>query len=371
MLKQRSSETLGLIFACLFAAFSTSAWASGSTKDVNGRFVNRYADLSHSQNFLSWQWTRIVEGLPKPAKIPTPQMPVDETRLKLPRGDAQVTWIGHSSLLYQIDGKNFLFDPVYAEYASPVPPLGPKRAQPPGIPFESLPHIDAVFISHNHYDHLDLDTVRRLAQQPGGSPKFYVPLGLDAWFVDNVPGSRVAGDAPNVIAMDWDESQTLPGKSQPMTIHFLAVQHWAARSPFDRNKTLWGSWAIEHPRFRFWFAGDLAYSPDIDDIARAYGGFDLAAIPIGVYEPRWFMKRAHVDPHEAIEVYKKVRAKKALGIHWGTFDGLSDESLDQPPEAFEHARQAAHLPAEDFVLFRIGETRSYNATPSNDQALKK
>ena len=371
MLKQRSSETLGLIFACLFAAFSTSAWASGSTKDVNGRFVNRYADLSHSQNFLSWQWTRIVEGLPKPAKIPTPQMPVDETRLKLPRGDAQVTWIGHSSLLYQIDGKNFLFDPVYAEYASPVPPLGPKRAQPPGIPFESLPHIDAVFISHNHYDHLDLDTVRRLAQQPGGSPKFYVPLGLDAWFVDNVPGSRVAGDAPNVIAMDWDESQTLPGKSQPMTIHFLAVQHWAARSPFDRNKTLWGSWAIEHPRFRFWFAGDLAYSPDIDDIARAYGGFDLAAIPIGVYEPRWFMKRAHVDPHEAIEVYKKVRAKKALGIHWGTFDGLSDESLDQPPEAFEHARQAAHLPTEDFVLFRIGETRSYNATPSNDQALKK
>ena len=348
-----------LAMATLFGGHTPITWA-GSERDADGRFVNRYADLSHSQNFLSWQWTRLTEGLPKPAKTPTPQTPVNEARLRAPQGDAQVTWIGHSSLLYQIDGKNFLFDPVYAEYASPVPPLGPKRAQPPGIPFDSLPHIDAVFISHNHYDHLDLETVRRLAQQTGDAPIFYVPLGVDAWFVEHVPGTRADGGSPNVIAMDWDETRTLAGKSQLMTIRFLAVQHWAARSPFDRNKTLWGSWAIEHPQFRFWFAGDLAYSPDIDDIARSHGGFDLAAIPIGVYEPRWFMKRAHVDPHEAIEVYQKIRAKKAIGIHWGTFDGLSDESLDQPPQVFEQARQASKLSADSFALFRIGETRSYS-----------
>jgi L-ascorbate metabolism protein UlaG (beta-lactamase superfamily) len=349
------------LWVILFLIASPALQAEGAARDERGRFVNRYADLSHSQNFLSWQWTRLTEGLPKPPKQPTPQMPVDETRLLRPQGTAQVTWIGHSSLLYQTDGKNLLFDPVYAEYASPVPPLGPKRAQPPGIPFEALPHIDAVFISHNHYDHLDLETVRRLMQQAGGSPTFYVPLGVDAWFVDNVPGSRTYGDAPNVIAMDWDETQRMAGGTHPMTIRFLAVQHWAARSPFDRNKTLWGSWVIEQPKFRFWFAGDLAYSPDIDDIARAHGGFDLAAIPIGVYEPRWFMKRAHIDPDEALLTFKKVGARKALGIHWGTFDGLSDESLDEPPVAFNRARQEAKISADDFMLFRIGETRSFNS----------
>lgn len=326
--------------------------------------MNRYADLSHSQNFLKWQWMRITEGLPKPAITPTPLMAVDAARLLKPQGLAQVTWIGHSSVLLQIDGRNFLFDPVYAEYASPLPPLGPKRAQPPGIPFHQLPPIDAVFISHNHYDHLDLDTVRRLAKQPEGAPTFYVPLGVDAWFSENVPGAHTSGETPNVIAMDWDETRSLTGKALPFTIRFLGVQHWSARTPFDRNKTLWGSWAIEHPTFRFWFAGDLADSPDVDDIARMHGGFDLAAIPIGVYDPRWFMKRAHVDPAEAVEIFKTVRAKQAFGIHWGTFDGLSDESLDQPPMALEHALQQAGVPAENFRLLRVGETRSYNAAQS-------
>ena len=336
---------------------------AASAKDKDGRFLNRYADLSKSQNFLHWQWDRITEGLPKPPKVPTPQTPVNLARLNNPQGDAQVTWIGHSSLLYQSDGKNFLFDPVYAEYASPVPPLGPKRAQEPGIPFADLPHIDAVFISHNHYDHLDLDTVRRLAQQPGGSPVFYVPLGVDLWFADNVPGARIGGSNPNVVAMDWDEAKQMDGNRKPFTAKFLAVQHWSARSPFDRNKTLWGSWLIEQPNFRFWFAGDLAYSPDIDDIAKAHGGFDLAAIPIGVYDPRWFMKRAHIDPHEAIETFKTVKAKRAIGIHWGTFDGLSDESLDQPPVALDLARKEANISPNEFMLFSIGETRSFNGTP--------
>lgn len=346
-----------LAFTCALLAPAVHA---ASVKDKDGRFLNRYADLSKSQNVLKWKWDRMIEGLPKPAKTPTPQTPVNLSRLNNPQGDAQVTWIGHSSLLYQSDGKNFLFDPVYAEYASPVPPLGPKRAQDPGIPFADLPHIDAVFISHNHYDHLDLDTVRRLAQQAVGAPVFYVPLGVDQWFVENVPGARTDSSNPNVIAMDWDEARQLDGNRKPFTIKFLAVQHWAARTPFDRNKTLWGSWLIEQPGFRFWFGGDFGYSPDIDDIGKAHGGFDLAAIPIGAYDPRWLMKRAHINPHEAIETFKTVKAKRAIAIHWGTFEGLSDESLDQPPVALDLARKEANISPDEFMLFSIGETRSFN-----------
>ena len=357
-INQRYRCTILAIVGVLLAPASFAA----STRDSDGRFLNRYADLSKSEHFVRWQWDRITQGLPKPPNKATPQMAVNLNRLNNPQGDAQVTWIGHSSLLYQSDGKNFLFDPVYAEYASPVPPLGPKRGQDPGIPFADLPHIDAVFISHNHYDHLDLDTVRRLAQQPGGAPIFYVPLGVDLWFDDNVPGARISGSNPNVIAMDWDETRQLDGKRFPFTIKFLAVQHWSARSPFDRNKTLWGSWLVEQPHFRFWFAGDLAYSQDIDDIGKAHGGFDLAAIPIGVYDPRWFMKRAHIDPHEAIETFKTVKAKRAIGIHWGTFDGLSDESLDEPPAALDRARKDANISPDEFMLFSIGETRSFNSS---------
>ena len=353
-------KRLTILCACICALTAPVIGWSGALQDNDGRYLNRYADLSKSQNFLSWQWTRFREGLPKPAKTVTPQVAVNQARLNEPQGTAQLTWIGHSSLLLQMDHKNFLFDPVYAEYASPIPPLGPKRAVPPGIPFDDLPHIDAVFISHNHYDHLDLDTVRRLMQQPGGAPLFYVPLGVDQWFADNVTGTKLTGKTRNVIAMDWDESQQIDSQHRPITIRFLAVQHWSARSLFDRNKTLWGSWVLEQPSFRFWFAGDLAYSPDIEDIAKAHGGFDLAAIPVGVYDPRWFMQRAQIDPYEAVQVFKTVRAKKAVGIHWGVFDGLSDESLDQPPIALNKARQENGISAEDFMLLSIGETRSFN-----------
>ena len=346
-------------WAVIFLAGIAASAMAGALKDSDGRFQNRYADLSHSQGFLKWQWHRITEGLPKPAKAPTPVVMPDLEKIQVPGADVQVTWIGHSSLLYQIDGRNILLDPVYSEYASPIPPLGPKRAQPPGIPFDALPHIDAVLISHNHYDHLDLDTVRQLMRQSGGPPKFYVPLGVDDWFLAHVPGSQIEGAEKNVIAMNWDEQQTLSGQQFPMTIEFLAVQHWSARSLFDRNETLWGSWVIGHPDFRFWFSGDFAYSKDIEDIAQKHAGFDLAAIAIGVYEPRWFMRRAHVDPDESVQTFKTLQARQAIGIHWGTFDGLSDESLDQPPKDLAKAKEKAGLKNDQFMLMAVGETRRF------------
>ncbi len=342
----------------LLLVIGASAMA-GAPKDSDGRFQNRYADLSRSQGFLSWQWHRVTEGLPKPAKTPTPVVVPDLLSIQTPGSEVQVTWIGHSSMLYQIDGRNILLDPVYSEYASPIPPLGPKRAQPPGIPFDALPRIDAVLISHNHYDHLDLETVRQLMRQSGGPPKFYVPLGVESWFLAHVSGTQIDGAEKNVFSMNWDEQQTIPGRQFPIKIEFLAVQHWSARSPFDRNETLWGSWAIGHPDFRFWFSGDFAYSKDIEDIAHRHAGFDLAAIAIGVYEPRWFMRRAHVDPDESVRTFNTLQAKQAIGIHWGTFDGLSDESLDQPPKDLAKAKQNANLTDDQFMLMAIGETRQF------------
>lgn len=363
MTQIRCLLTQALCITLMIAASGMAVVAS--QQDDAGRFQNRYADLSQSKGFLSWQWHRLTEGLPKPPKVATPVVAPDLARIRAPEGDAQFTWIGHASVLYQIDGRNLLFDPIYADYASPVPPFGPKRAQAPGIPFEDLPHIDAVFISHNHYDHLDLGTVKRLMQQPGGGPTFYVPLGVDTWFSEQVPGTQISGPHRNVIAMDWDEINQFPGQKQPIGVRFLAVQHWAARSPFDRNETLWGSWAIEHPRFRFWFSGDFAYSKDIEDIAKAHGGFDLAAIAVGVYEPRWFMRRAHVDPAESVLTYRTLRARQAIGIHWGTFDGLSDESLDQPPRDLAAAKNAAGISDAQFTLLAIGETRSFKRNTDN------
>jgi L-ascorbate metabolism protein UlaG (beta-lactamase superfamily) len=352
-------EVRWLAWGLLFLVGIVASAMAGALKDSEGRFQNRYEDLSSSQGFLSWQWHRLTEGLPKPAKTATPVVLPDLKAIQNPAEETQVTWIGHSSLLYQIDGRNILLDPVYAAYASPVPPLGPKRAQPPGIPFDALPHIDAVLISHNHYDHLDLETVRQLMRQAGGPPKFYVPLGVEQWFLAHVSGSQLEGPAQNVIAMNWDEQQTLLGREFPITIHFLAVQHWSARSPFDRNETLWGSWGIQHPAFRFWFSGDLGYSKDIEDIAQRYAGFDLAAIAIGVYEPRWFMRRAHVDPDESVRIFKTLQARQAIGIHWGTFDGLSDESLDQPPKDLAKAKDKAGITDDQFMLLAIGETRRF------------
>jgi L-ascorbate metabolism protein UlaG (beta-lactamase superfamily) len=211
--------------------------------------------------------------------------------------------------------------------------------------------VDVVLLSHAHYDHLDLPSVRALARQPGGSPTFLVPLGLDSWFARHVRGARVRACA-------WDDVVSWPGRTTTLELHFLAVQHWSNRTPWDRNRTLWGSWAIVDPGFRFWFSGDLGYSRDTQEIGARFGRFDLAAIAIGAYEPRWFMRDQHLNPDEAVRVMGEVGAERAIGIHWGTF-ALTDESLDEPPRALAAAVAAHGLASDRFDVMRHGETRRY------------
>jgi len=202
-----------------------------------------------------------------------------------------------------------------------------------------------VLISHNHYDHLDLPSVKALAAQAGGPPRFYVPLGLAPWFQD-------AG-ITTTTEMDWWDSREDAG----LKVNFVPAQHWSARTLWDRNETLWGGFVVEHPRFRFLFTGDTGYSRDFSDIGQRFGSIDLAAIPIGAYDPRWFMAPQHVDPDESVLIHRDVHARQSLAVHWGTFV-LTDEPLDEPPKKLAQALDRAGLKQDVFWVLRHGETRS-------------
>lgn len=295
--------------------------------------------------FWKWQWERWRKGLPKTPpggyrfKVFKPDVPF----LKANDRETTATWIGHATLLVQIGGVNILTDPHLGERASPVSFAGPKRVTPPALTEGELPRIDLVLISHNHYDHLDEGTVRRLAASSGGSPLFLVPLGLEDWFRRQGIG--------NVREMDWWDTETVRG----LTVHFVPAQHWSARSPFDRNETLWGAWVVEHPGFRFLFVGDAGYSEHFREIAGKFGPFDLVALPIGAYEPRWFMKAAHMDPAEVVTAHRELGSRLSIAIQWGTFV-LSDEPLDEPPVRLAQALSAAGVDPVRFPVLRHGET---------------
>jgi N-acyl-phosphatidylethanolamine-hydrolysing phospholipase D len=303
-------------------------------------FRNTYPHPQKS-GFWKWKWAQWRDGLPR---RPAEGYRFEVAQANAMLGNPSVTWIGHATVLLRVGGLNVLTDPQFSERASPLAFAGPKRVVPPVPALHELPRIDVVVVSHNHYDHLDLASVAKLAEQPGGSPRFFVPLGLKRWF------ARRGID--NVEELDWWESRRIEG----IEFHFVPVQHWSKRTLTDENQTLWGGWVVRHPELSFFFAGDTGYSKDFADIRRRFGGFDLAAIPIGAYEPRWFMKIMHLDPAEAVQVHKDLNARQSLAIHWGTFDGLTDESLYEPPQRLADERRKAGLAERDFLVLKHGQT---------------
>ena len=264
-----------------------------------------------------------------------------------------VTWIGHATTLAQMGGLNWLMDPVFSDRASPVGFLGPRRAHPPGLSLAQLPRIDVVLVSHNHYDHLDEASVKALNAQAGGPPLFVVPLGLKAWFAE-------AG-IQNVTELDWWDTLHLDAQRGPVEVVLTPAQHWSGRTLADRLATLWGGFALFGPDLHLIYTGDTGYSPDFREIRSRFAGrqgpsgFDLALIPVGAYEPRWFMSSQHVNPAEAVQIHLDLGAKRSVGVHWGTFN-LADESLDDPPRALAEARRAAGLSDEAFQVLAIGQT---------------
>lgn len=263
------------------------------------------------------------------------------------RDENSITWIGHATVLLQTGGLNVITDPVFSDRASPVSFAGPKRYQRPGVLLADLPRIDLVLISHGHYDHLDLRSVRRLARQAGGPPRFAVPLGMERWLRRHLPTGT------EVTALDWWQDDARDGTR----LQLVPVHHWTARTPWDRNRDLWGAWVLERNGFRFFFSGDVAWSDDIGEIGRRAGPFDLAAIAIGHYEPRWFMRHNHVNPEEAVRIHREIGARLSVAIHWGTFERLTAEPLDQPVRDLADAMAAQGVAADRFLVLRHGETR--------------
>lgn len=325
--------------------FPMSATCSRPGNAVSPPFANIH---THGQPTLTdlmlWSIGRRVRSVPRPPSSDLSPAQPDLRRIHSPNRSSLVTWIGHSTLLIQMAGLSILTDPHFSTYASPVPGIGPRRWQAPGLGVNDLPAIDFVLISHNHYDHLDLASVRTLARRKP-APLFVVPSGLEQWFSRHIPGSKT-------VAMHWNQTVCPPN----LDIVFVPVQHWSKRGVWDMNTSLWGGFVLVSDAERFFFAGDLGYSPACAEIGRRFGPFDLAAIPIGAYAPRWFMHNQHIDPWEAVQVHTDVRAKRSLGIHWGTFHGITDEPLDQPPRDLEAAKRKAGLSDDAFFVVRHGQS---------------
>ena len=240
----------------------------------------------------------------------------DWQKLNLSEDDNYAVWIGHSTFLIKKNGVTILTDPIFSKRASPFKNIGPKRLIPPAIPLDAIPHIDIVTVSHNHYDHLDIHSLKKISKKHPGAI-FLVPAGDEKLLKRK--------KIKNVYDFDWWESIEHMG----FVITFTPVQHWSKRSLFDRNKSLWGGWFFNHEDYSLYHAGDTGYSKDFIDTKTKLGPPKYAFIPIGAYDPEWFMAESHVNPEDAVQIMLDLEAEKAFGMHWATFT-LTDEDTIEP-----------------------------------------
>lgn len=290
-------------------------------------------------DFFRWQLQGGREAWPD--SFPTPAQDAPPARVD----GIRVAHIGHATFLIQCAGMNIITDPVYSDRASPVQFAGPKRANPPGIPFDRLPKIDAILITHNHYDHLDLASVHRIYDRD--RCRIIAPLGNDAIIRAKRP------DIP-VEARDWGAVEAL---SEAVNVTLVPAYHWSARGAFDRRMALWASFVISAPAGRIYHIGDTGYHDGafFREHGRSFGPFRLAILPIGAYEPRWFMADNHMNPTEAVKVMQDLRAEAALGHHWGTFQ-LTNEGAGRPREALAEALRSEGVPDGRFIASLPGMT---------------
>lgn len=283
-----------------------------------------------------------------------PVLSVDAGKLKNPpAGKIQVTWIGHATVYVQFDGISLLTDPVFGEWCGPWIAeklhLAYKRYRRVPCEIRDLPTIDAVLISHNHYDHLEQSAVREISTLFNNA-KWFVTLEQKQFLVEN------GVEDQQIVELDWWQEKTLKINEKDFTFICTPSQHWCQRWLFDMNKVLWCSWVIKGPTNSFYFPGDTGYFEELfKEIGKKYGPFDLAAIPIGAYEPRFITKFQHVDPEEAVKIHKDIGSKQSIGIHWGTFE-LTNEFYAEPPQKVEEEMKKRELDPKMFVSLCHGET---------------
>jgi N-acyl-phosphatidylethanolamine-hydrolysing phospholipase D len=348
----RASSDL-LSVASLGTVRGTNAMSARAHQAPNGAFRNPWPNSAPP----GWSDVlRMLSEIWRQGRTPTPRrgtFPVATPAIVYPRqgnADAAATWIGHSTVLLQLGALNVLTDPVFCQRAFPVQWLGPRRVMDPAVSLDELPPLDVVLLSHNHYDHLDRSAVRQIARAHP-SATWVVPLKLGAYL-------RRWG-AREIVELDWWQEASLGSLGVTAT----PARHMSARRLGDRNRTLWCGYAVEAAGLRVFFAGDTAYHPDFGEVGARCGPFDFVMIPIGAYEPRWFMQRVHVNPEEAVRIYTdlvavhaRARAPLMLAIHWGTFR-LTAEAMDEPPRRAAARWPEVGLEADRLWVARFGETR--------------
>ena len=295
---------------------------------------------------ISWKFGNLFKNLPstnaKDYKIET--ISNDGKTVRENKTHTSFTWIGHASVLIQLDGKNILTDPIWSERCSPISFLGPKRYTNPGIKLEDLPPINIIIISHNHYDHMDLPTLKELDKR--FKPTIYVGLGNKEF----LQGEGLS----NVVELDWWDIRM----EKDLKITFTPTQHFSGRGLFDRAETLWGSYVIEGKSESVYFAGDTGYFAGFKEIAKRFPKIDVAILPIGAYEPRDFMKPIHLNPEDTIQTFQDLGAKYLLPMHYLTFV-LTDEALDEPLKLTRSLFESKQIKLDSLLDLKIGETKIF------------
>lgn len=302
---------------------------------VPDRFRNIHPHPAHGfAQVLRWKLNtlgRKLDSFAPPSRAGSP-----------PKTEFSATWIGHSSFLMGAAGTRFLVDPVFSEYCAPMPLKRLRRRAAPGLPLAEVAGVPFVLITHNHYDHLDRATVRQLLPET----QFIAPKGLGRWF--HTLGRQC------VQELEWWETAT----AGPLQITCVPAQHFSSRTFWDRDRTLWCGWIVRAGGKTIYLAGDTGYCPVFREIGERFGPMDLSVIPIGAYEPRWFMQPMHVNPEEAVQIHRDVRSRLSVASHWGTFC-LTDEPMDEPPRRLRQALEQAGIPEREFHVLDVGQTMAF------------
>jgi L-ascorbate metabolism protein UlaG (beta-lactamase superfamily) len=339
------ASRISIFYLFIFLVGCTSHYKGPISDHFDGeRFKHPWSEDEKSFfTLLKWKWTSSPADWPKSVEVPLQKVPDLQRSLS----KVSVTFINHATVYIQAYGLRFLTDPQWSDRASPVSFLGPKRAINPGVAIDQLPGVDFVMISHNHYDHFDLPTIQRLNELY--KPQFYIPLG-DGHLMQQL-------NIQNFTELDWWKPMVL---SENLSMTFVPVKHWSARGFGDRNKSLWGGYVLEststEKKYKIFFAGDTGYCSIFSELSQKYGEFDLAFLPIGAYEPRWFMRDAHMNPADAVQAHLDLKSKYSVGIHWGVWQ-LTDEGIEEPLQELKKSLQTQHVQESKFETYQVGVTK--------------